>query len=257
MNKKIGQGLKFLGVGVAMFFIILFVVYSFGWFAVTKQVEAYINKINQQKIITITGDLPHFIGYPSVPTTNFSGTLTHKSGLLIDVPTMLYRGFPATGQIQTLEAPEGLKISADFLERNLNFDYAYLQMRLPKFFPVSEQIEDIRSWQKSNDPITITQIVLKSGQIYARGDGTLSLDENLQLIANIDVRVVGMDILFDEMAKEQGEKSIIIARNFFNMMSKIDEKTGEKYFETTLKIEKQGVYFGPMRISGLPKLVWK
>jgi hypothetical protein len=257
MNKKLLRIIKGLCIAAVVISAVVFIIYSFGWFAVTKQIEAHINSINKQKLITITGELPRFGGYPLVPKANFSGTISHESSLVIGTPNILYSGFPTVGQIQTLEAPNGLKISADFLERNLNFDYAYLQLRIPNSLPMSGEIEDIRHWQRSNSQFIINQIVLKSGQIYARGDGTLSLDENLQLAANINARVVGMDIMFDEMAKEQGEKSVILARNFFNMMSKIDEKTGEKYFETTLKIEKQGVYFGPMRISGLPKLIWK
>jgi len=257
MKKIIWKLSKGLCLGILIVFTIVLIIYTFGWFALTKQIEAHINSINRQEIVIITGNLPRFSGYPSVPKASFAGSIAHKSGLLIETPNILYTGFPTVGQVQTLEGPEGLKISAKFLDRDLNFDYAYLQMRLPRHLPISGRVEDIKSWQKSNDPFIIRQIVLKTGEIYARGDGTLSLDDDLQLAAEINARVVGIDILFDEMAKEQGEKSIIMARNFFNMLSKIDEKTGEKYFETTLKIQKQGVYFGPMRISGLPKLIWE
>ena len=257
MKNKMWKILKVVLITASLVSIGIFTIYSFAWFALTKQIEAHINRTMQQKIVTVTGNPPQFTGYPSVPHAHFSGTIEHKSGLQIITPEINYTGFPTVGQLHTFDAPKGLKITANFLERDLNFDYAFLQFRIPHALPASERKDDMQAWQKLNAPITINQIILKSGNIYARGDGIISLDEDLQIAADINARVIGMDVLFDELEKEQGAKSIALARNFFNMMSQIDEKTGEKYFETTLKIQKQGMYFGPMRISGLPKLIWK
>jgi hypothetical protein len=257
MKKKLWRLLKGLCIAVIAVSILIFGIYSLAWFAVTQQISAYINHIVQHKELIVTGDIPHFTSYPSVPEASFSGTIEHKSGLQISSPELNYRGFPTLGQVQTLEALKGLKISANFLERDLNFDYAFLQLRLPNRLPASNKKQDVQEWQKLNSPIKIYQIILKTGNIYARGDGTVFLDEDLQISADINARVVGLDIFLDELEKTQGSKSIALARNFYNMMSAVDEKTGEKYFETTLKIQKQGIFFGPMRISGLPKLVWE
>lgn len=257
MKKKLWRLLKGLCIAVIAISILIFGIYSLAWFAVTKQISAYINHIVQQKEVTVTGDIPHFIGYPSVPEAHFSGIIEHKSGMKVITSELNYRGFPTLGQVQTLESLKGLKISANFLEQDLNFDYAFLQLRLPYRLPASNKKEDVQAWQTLNSPIKIHQIILKSGNIYARGDGTIFLDEDLQISADINARVVGLDIFLDELEKTQGSKSIALARNFYNMMSAIDEKTGEKYFETTLKIQKQGIFFGPMRVSGLPKLVWE
>lgn len=237
--------------------VIIFSIYSVAWYTFTKRAEIYLEQAWQDKTLTITGEQPHFTGYPFVPTAIFQGNIKHVAGLTIEAPELIFTGFPVPTQIQNFEAAKGLKIQGDLLERDLNFDYAFLQFRLPGNLPATDRKDDIAAWQKSDSPIEVHQIVLKAGKIYARGTGTISLDDDLQLKADIAARVVGMDALLDELAIEKGEKTIGMARSFLNMMSKIDEKTGEKYFETSLKIQKRGIYFGPMMISKLPELKWK
>lgn len=257
MNVKLKKFAKGLFLLLSLSILVVFAIYSMAWYTFTKRAEIYLNTVWQDKAnFTIIGEQPRFSGYPLVPTTEFSGTFEHISSLKIVTPQLILAGFPAPRQIQTLEAPKGIQISSNYLERDLNFDYAYLQFTVPRT-PSSDKREDVAAWQKAGHQFDIQQIILKAGNIYARGTGAIRLDENLQLNAEITARVVGMDILFDELAAEKGERTISIARNFFNMMSQVDEKTGEKYFETTLKIQNRGLYFGPMRISGLPELKWR
>ena len=240
------------------FILVVFTIYSMAWYTFTKRAEIYLDALWSDKAdFTISGERPRLRGYPFVPTSTFSGEVEHlASGTKIVTPQLIFSGFPAPQQTLTLNAPQGIRIASNFLERELNFDYAYLQFKSPTL-PSSNAYEDISAWQKKGRTFIIEQIILKSGKIYARGEGTLSLDDNLQLSGNITARVVGMDVLFDDLAAEKGERTIAIARNFFNMMSQVDEKTGEKYFETSLKIQNRGLYFGPMRISGLPEIKWK
>lgn len=257
MNVRFKKFMKGLAITITAFLLVVFSIYSLAWYSFTKRAEAYLNTMWQDKAnFTMTGELPRFTGYPLVPTATFSGTLEHISSLKITTPQLTFTGFPAPRQVQTLDAPKGIKISSEFLERDLNFDYAYMQFRAPRI-PSSTSREDVEGWQKAGHQLVIDQIMFSAGNIYARGSGTMGLDENLQLTADITARIIGMETVFDTLAEEKGEKSIAIARNFFNMMSQIDEKTGEKYFETTLKIQNRGIYFGPMRISGLPELKWK
>ena len=254
---KFKKFIKGLAIFISLIAVVVFTIYSIAWYTFTKRVEVYLNTVWQDKAaFTITGDVPHFTGYPLVPTATFSGTFEHVSGLKIETPELIFTGFPAPRQIHMLDAPKGIQISSPFLDRDLNFDYAYLQFIAPRL-PASDRYEDIEGWQKAGHQLVIQQMILSAGAISARGSGTLGLDDNLQLSADITARVIGMDLFFDMLAEEKGEKTIAIARNFFNMMSQVDEKTGNKYFETTLKIQNRGLYFGPMRISGLPELKWK
>lgn len=262
MNAKLKKFLHGIVLTCSVIILVIFGIYSAAWYVFTKRAEIYIDMVWENKAdFTITGEKPHISGYPYVPYATFTGTIehqsdVHQSDVRVVTPQLIFSGFPAPKQTLILDAPKGIQISSNYLERDLNFDYAYLQFVPPKL-PASDMFEDVQAWQKSGQTFTVQQIILKSGNIYARGEGTFSLDENLQLSANINARIVGMDILFDDLAKEKGEKTISVARNFFEMMSKVDEKTGEKYFETTLKIQNRGIFLGPMRVSGLPELKWK
>lgn len=257
MKKKLFKFVKGLVLSILLIATIIFTIYSFAWFSFTKRAEAYLNVIWQDKTFNVSGTSPRFTGYPLVPTTQFSGTIEHQSGLKITTPHLIYEGFFAPRQLQMIDAPQGLKISSPFLEKSLDFDIASLYIRLPKYMPTNHKKEDIQIWQKTDDSFIIEKLVLKSGSIDILGMGTLSLDDHLQIKADINARVIGMDLLLDEMAKEQGEKTVAIARSFLKMMTKADEKTGQRYFETTLKIQNRGIYFGPMRISGLPEIKWE
>lgn len=257
MNPKFKKFLNGLVLACSVIILVMFAIYSMAWYTFTKRAEMYLDMVWQDKAnFTITGERPNITGYPYVPKATFSGTIEHQSDFKVVTPEITFAGFPAPQQTQVLEAPKGIQISSTFLDRDLNFDYAYLQF-VPPQLPASNKYDDIQAWQKSERIFNIHQIVLKAGKIYARGEGTLSLDANLQLSANINARVVGMDILFDDMAKQQGEKTIAVARSFFNMMSQTDPTTGEKFFETTLKIQDRGIYFGPMLVSRLPEIRWR
>ena len=234
MKQKLLRFLKGITISILIILTGIFAIYSAAWFTFTKKAEIYISHIINDKSFKITGDAPKFSGYPLIPWTKFSGFIEHESGLIIESPSLEYTGFPVDRQTQFLEAPQGIKISANFLERTLNFDYASIQVRLPRFTPPALREENLRIWQKSDDPFIIDNIILKSGKLSVKGNGTLSLDDNLQISANINARVVGMEDLFEELAKDKGERTIAIARNFYNMMSQIERVTGEKDFETTL-----------------------
>ncbi len=234
----------------------LFIIYTLSWVAFTKRAEAYLNQAWMNKSIEITGEQPRFTGYPSVPESRFSGTIKHPSGFHLTIPDLYYSGFPLLHQLQFIEAKKGFQLSAPFLEQDLNLDYAALQIIFPYRFPMTPRKQDIEKWQKSNSPIIIPAMIFSAGHISATGQGTISLDDNLQIKADFDVHVTGMNTLLDELEGIQGKKTIAVARSFLNMMSKTDEKTGEQYFETTLKIQNRGLYFGPMRLSGLPEIKW-
>lgn len=256
MNKKLKGFLKAIILTLVSIIAIMFAIYTMAWFALTKKAEVILATLWTDKNFEITGKPPIFSGYPMPPKTHFSGSLTHVSGLKIESDSLDYYGFPVAHQIQFFDAPHGINITAPFLDRPLTFDYASIQIRLPYHFPKDLTRDSLLAWQKSNDPFYIPNIVLGAQTISAIGSGVVSLDENLQITADIQARVIGMDSLLDDLEKEQGQKTIAMARRFLDMMAKTDEKTGQKYFETTLKIQNRAIYFGPMRISSLPEIIW-
>jgi hypothetical protein len=251
---KILQG---VGIALSLIIVLFFCIYSIAWFTITKKIELAVGSLWSNPTFEMTGTKPGYTGYPMIPSTSFSGILKHDSGLMFKTDLMTLNGFPAPNQIQMLETKTGFTIAANFLERELKAEYAYLQFRTPKYFPANTEKQNMLNWQKATEPIEVQKIIIKAGHLAADGSGTIGFDENLQLTANIEARVTGIEAMFTELEKEQGEKTIAVARSFYNMLSKTNEVTGEKYFDTTLKIQNNALFFGPMRLTSLPKIDWE
>jgi hypothetical protein len=248
--------LKGIGLLIAIIFSGIFTIYTLAWYAFTMKAQAHIDALIRTESLVITGTQTGFTGYPYPPEVHFSGTITHRSGLKIDTADLYYSGFPAPHQAQFLEASHGIKISSPYLERDLDFDSASIQIRPPYHLPYRGDQESVTKWKNSADPIIIDQLALTSGTLTILGAGTITLDDNLQLKADIAVHVSGADDLLNTLEETHGKKNIAMARSFLNMLSKIDPQTGQSYFETTIKIQNKALYFGPMRISTLPEIQW-
>ena len=235
---------------------LVFIIYTLAWLAFTKRAETYIDSIWHDASWQATGIAPKFTGYPLPPELSFSGRIQHKSGFYLESQDLYYFGFPLLGHIQFIEAPKGFNLGSPILNQDVHVDYAAIQMRLPYQLPIAGDVSSAQTWQKSNAPISIPKMIVNAGTVSATGSGTISIDEKLQIIADMNIRVFGMDSLLDSLKETQGDSSIDIARSFLNMLSQKDEKTGQTYFETTLKIQNRGLYLGPMRIASLPEIKW-
>lgn len=256
MNKKLARFLKGILFTLTAALILVFAIYSMAWFALTKRAEVIVATLWTDKDFTMTGQPPAFHGYPLPPETHFSGSMTHLSGLSIQIPDLYYFGYPAPHQIQFFEAKNGLSFTAPFLNTPLTLDYLAIQIRPPYRFPTTHRYDDVKAWQENNTPIVIPFLSLKAGTLSATGSGTVGLDAHLQITADMTARVMGMEDFLDTLATEHGEKTIAMARNFLTMLSKTDPTTGSRFFETTFKIQNRGIFLGPMRIAELPEMTW-
>lgn len=256
MKHKLLHILKGFGIISAILLLVAFLIYTAAWFAMTKRTQTYINAVWNHADFKIEGTKPQLTGYPLEPTAHFAGVFEHKSGFKLTTPQLNYAGFSAPHQLQYLEAPEGIFITAPFLDQNIKIDYAMIKIRVPRHFPSSLRKDDITAWQESDDPFVIPHLVLNTGKISATGSGTMTLDKNLQLNGEIDARIMGMDALLDEIASGQGQKTITMAKGFLNMMTEVDPTTGDKYFQTKIRIQNNSIFVGPLRITGLPQLTW-
>lgn len=260
--KNIFLRLLIVIVGVAAgFAVLIFAIYSMAWFAFVKQAQRMIDYAwsNMTETgYTISGEKPEFRGYPFPPHLEFSGKITNQYGLSIDIPEMEYVGFPASTQVQFFDFPKGFKLVAPFLSRPLVIDGLSAQIRIPAQLPLSARPDDLREWPKQENPFRIERLVARSGMIIVDGDGTIGLSETLQLDGMLNTRVQGMNLLFDQMAMEGNfpKKDMDAAKGFLEMLSKNDPDTGQKYFETTLRIQDRGAFFGPLRIATIPELKW-
>ena len=243
-------------------FMIGSAIYTFAWFGFVgkaqEQIDKFWSEAPKEQSIILEGEAPKIKGYPLTPRMAYTGKIRHESGFGLDFPELIYRGFPAPLQLQTISAPRGFTANVPMAGRILKFDSAILEFVPPRRWPKSNNWDDMKAWQKDSDPVIIQNLEFTMGKVNIKGDGVMGLDEALQLHGFANVRVVGMDELLNDLVATNAvqEKDIKIARQFLKMLSQVDEATGQEYFETTLRVQANSFYFGPLRFGVVPDLVW-
>ncbi len=243
----------------------LLLIAAVGYTIFWKQLETHIN----QQIdtmwadaatqgVVITGEKPRMTGFPGLPTIKFQGTITDATGLLMTCPEITYTGFPLPGQRMKLDLPAGVTITGYGRPEPVIVNEAHLYILLPYNLPRGVEAADMQAWQASGGAIPIESLFLRTDILKIEGQGTIGLDEKLQLSGLIDTKMVGVDALLADLAERgvmQG-KSAAMAQSFLQMMIKHDPLTNEPYIQTPLRIQNRGVFLGPLRVASLPELFW-
>ncbi len=244
--------------------VIAVAVYCYAWVAYVGQAQNQIDitwkQAPAQYDLTITGDRPDIGGFPLTPRVSYTGRITHNpTGFYVDIPELTYQGFPAPTQIQELTASKGFVFKLPFLNRDITVKSGALKINWPRYFPMQLDNAGMKAWQKQNDPFVIHAIQFNTADVKASGNGMIGLDETLLITGYLNLRIVGLENLLTaaEADNTHTPHSMDTARKFLSMLSRTDPATGEVYFETTLRFEDKGIFFGPMRIGSIPDMPWE
>lgn len=253
---------KKLGIGLLSIALLIFAAYSAFWFVVAKQID--------EQIATIWVSMgaagaktdavkPKAHGYPFPPIVTFKGDITEENGTLWTFPELTYRGFPLPGFKMALDAPQGFGIQGALFPQPVSVDEGYISITLPTNLPGNMTVENLTAWQQAGGQIPIDALYFRSGELKIQGLGYLNLDEQLQLAGQVDARIVGMGMLLQDLTSRGilNGGSAVMAQNFLNVLSQEDPVTKERFFVTQIKIQKRGVFFGPLRIGYMPEINWE
>ena len=235
------------------------------YFVFWKQLETHINQQidtlwadAQASGVVITGEKPQMSGFPGLPTIKFQGTITDATGLMMMCPEITYTGFPVPGSRMKLDLPAGMTITGYGLPEPVTITEAHVYIMLPYNLPLGVEAKHMQAWQASGGAIPIESLHLKTDILTVDGQGTIGLDEKLQLAGTITTKIIGMDALLADLAERkviQG-KSAVMAQSMIQMLIQNDPVTGEPFFQTALRIQNRGVFLGPLRVASLPELLW-
>ena len=257
--KKVLRFFAYTAVGLVLF---VGISYTAMWFLVSRnvdrQVAAFWQSLPYQTEFHITGEQPTVTGFPAPPQISFSGVVELKSGLVIKSDEFRIIGFPLSGLTLYVDFPKGLDIFHPRSKQGVHIDNAAANISLPMHPPLAGTYESAKAWQKLDDPLIINGYEIKMGEVNFQGNGLIALDEQLQPDVRIQSRIQGMDELFTRLS-ENGvvkKKDMDIARSFLGMVSTVDPKTGQKYFETGFYIQHRSVFIGPMRLYEIPEIIW-
>jgi hypothetical protein len=244
--------------------VIAVAVYCYAWIAYVRQAQKQIDiaweNAGVEYNLAITGEKPDIKGFPFTPHVTYAGRITHNpTGFYADVPELTYRGFPAPTQIQELSTPKGFVLNLPVMGRTVTVTSASLMINWPRYLPMQFDKAAVSVWQKQNDPLVVHAIAFQTPDIKATGNGMIGLDESLQIAGYINLRIIGLEKLLTAAEGDSPSKpeSMKTAKQFLQMLSHTDAATGETYFDTTLRLENKGVYFGPMKIAAIPEMPWE
>jgi hypothetical protein len=254
--------IKKIGIFCFVIAALVFAAYSAFWVVVARQLDAQFDTIwvsmgaaGAQTDAT----KPTAYGYPFPPTITFTGAITEENGTRWTFPELTYRGFPIPGFRMALDAPQGFGIQGPLFPQPVTVDAGYISIALPTDLPRNMDVKNLTAWQQAGGSIPIEALYFKSGELRIEGAGHVTLDEQLQLAGQVDARVVGMGMLLQDLSAREILKggSVVMAQNFLNALSQEDPVTGERFFVAQIKIQKQGVFFGPLRIGYVPEIMWE
>lgn len=250
-----------ISISAGVVLLAVFFVYTIFWFIVAAQINKQIETLWVSMSAggaKIEGEKPSVYGYPFPPAVTFSGQITEQNGTLWTFPELSYHGFPVAGFSMALDAPKGFSLQGVLFPQPIKVDEGYIYVTLPRNLPANMNVAHLRSWQQAGGHIPIDALLFKSGNLLIRGNGFFSLDDKLQLAGEVDARIDGMDDLLQELSTRGILKggSVSMAQSFLTALSQQDPETGSNYFITQIKIQKRGVFFGPLRIGFMPEIVW-
>lgn len=262
---KIKKATQAIGIITGILVCLLAGAYCVGWHLVARNMQANIDYLWQDATnstdLTIEGQKPRITGFPSPPRFIFKGTIIrHMNGVdfAVEMPEFVFTGFPLTGMTIYLETPKGFTLSERSTQNGITIEKALLNVTLPYSIPAEPDYEALVEWQKREDPFQINKILIQSSEVLIDGHGTAGLDAELQPDIRIDTRVTGMDALFKRLESDKNVKqgSLSAAKGFLDMVSRTDQETGVRYFDTGFLVQKDGIFIGPMRIGEIPRISW-
>lgn len=242
--------------------VLVFCLYSLMWYLVAKQTQKQIDALWQNAAtsgVTISGEKPRVSGYPSPPAIHFEGKITDSQGIEWTIPALDVLGFFIPAQTIYAELPQGATITGDMIpEKKIILTAAALRLFLPEDLPMSLNEESIKSWQKSNGGITVEWISVLAPPLSFEGGGKIGLDDKLQISADFPLQIKGVDILLANLAEQKiiTGKQALMAQGLAQVLNEKDPKTGEPVMNANLRIQKRGVFIGPMRIATLQEIIW-
>jgi hypothetical protein len=126
--------------------------------------------------------------------------------------------------------------------------------------PVPEEplVPALTEWRERGGSIELHQIVLRWGAVDLDGDGTLTLDTNLQPAASFTGRIRGWGALLDDLV-QAGALTASEAnydRLGFGLLTRTAED-GKSELRAPITLQNTQVYLGKAKVAKVPPIVWQ
>jgi hypothetical protein len=126
--------------------------------------------------------------------------------------------------------------------------------------PVPEQplLPALTAWRESGGSIELRQVELRWGAVYLAGDGTVTLDANLQPEASFTGRIRGWGALLDDLV-QAGALTASDAnydRLGFGLLTRTADD-GKSELRAPITLQNTQIFLGKAKIAKVPAIVWQ
>ena len=126
--------------------------------------------------------------------------------------------------------------------------------------PVPEQplMPALAAWREGGGSVELRQVAIHWGAVDLAGDGTLTLDTNLQPEAAFSGRIRGWDILLEDFV--QAGTLTAAQANYYRLglglLTRI-AADGKSELRAPITLQNAQIYLGPAKIAKLPPISWQ
>lgn len=240
----------------------LFIAYSLFWFVIAGSLKEGIAGFEEdiaEQGYRLTDGEARVSGFPRLHKIVFSGNIKGEDGLDILVPDLEIKGMFLPGWEISISFPEGVKLlSSDDEYELFHLNKVFLSFIVPETVPAEVTYPNMKLWHEENGKLDITELLIRSETTSLLGTGRISLDERLQPALDADVTISGISDYLEKLrtADAISDSKFRIANAIISAIGQKDENTGKIRIETTVSVENQKLFIGPLRVASLPVVQW-
>ena len=255
-------------------FVLLAMAYSGGWLYMAKKInraidQFYLVDAPNQGIIFLD-ERPALTGFPLRPTIEYKGGFETNKYLFefkkIEITGFPIPNFPVKIEVFGLEArnEDGELLATEIILHNKNtrkfiiLDHAATTFSVPQFAPQSLFRADIEKWKDEVGEIAIKDFMLERFSVKVHGNGTIGLDDNLQIDMNIKTKTRGYEDIIHFFVSHDIMNPLMgsVAMSGFNAIAQTDDESNEKFIELDFTVKNQEISLGSIKLHTLPLIQW-
>ncbi|MFD1624248.1 DUF2125 domain-containing protein [Azospirillum griseum] len=123
--------------------------------------------------------------------------------------------------------------------------------RLPQPEPVS-----LSSWSREGGTVQVDRLALDWGPLAIALNGTLSLDPELQPLADLTAEIHGAPAALNAAKPMMRPNEAAMARTVVAMLSRPTGPGGAPVITTPVKVQDHALFLGPLKVASVPRVVW-
>lgn len=114
----------------------------------------------------------------------------------------------------------------------------------------------VEVWMRNGGVVEVDSLGIDWGSLEVRGNGTLSLDSEMQPLGSVRADIRGADETLSKVERRLPPAHVATARTILAMLSRPAEGGGAPVVRATGTIHNGGLYVGPFKVARIPPIPW-